>query len=160
MSLKRFSSFALKVTAAHTVSYFITGALAYQFLTRQFYEGPAPIFATFMRTPAEPELWRAAMIWFLPGQMLRGLLIAAALFPFFETLKGWNFPKRMLSISGLYLALGFWATAVAAPGTRDDLSAPRDHALCPFDKKTKNHCAGAGDERLAGKVDSSPSASR
>ncbi len=117
MSLKRFSSFALKVAVAHVVSYFIAGALAYQFLTKQFYEGPAPIFATFMRTPAEPELWRHAMIWFIPGQILRGLLIAVALFPFFDTLKGWAFPKRMLSISGLYLVLGFWATAVAAPGT-------------------------------------------
>jgi hypothetical protein len=29
----------------------------------------------------------------------------------------WPFGKRFLSISGLYIGLGFWAAAVAAPGT-------------------------------------------
>jgi len=43
--------------------------------------------------------------------------MAAALYPFFNTLMNWSFKKRFLSISGLYIVLGFWATAVAAPGT-------------------------------------------
>jgi hypothetical protein len=135
MGRRRFLSFALKVTVAQVVSYFIVGAIAYQALTRQFYEGAHPLFATFMRTPAEPDLWRHAMIWFIPGQVLRGLLIAAALYPFFETLQGWGFRKRCWAISGLYLGLGFWASAVAAPGTIEGMVylrpeiTPRVHAL-------------------------------
>jgi hypothetical protein len=43
--------------------------------------------------------------------------MAAALYPFFHTLTNWSFRKRFLSISGLYIVLGFWAAAVAAPGT-------------------------------------------
>jgi len=61
------------------------------------------------------------MTWFIPGQILRGLLIAAVLYPFFDTLKQWDFWKRFLSIAGLYLILGFWASTVAAPGTIDGI---------------------------------------
>ena len=117
--MKKFLAFALKFAVAHTVTYFIVGALAYQFLTRELYEGPNPIFATFMRTPAEPEVWRHVMIWFLPAQVLRGLLMAAALFPFLDTLLAWGAGKRFLSLAGLYLIFGYWASAVAAPGTID-----------------------------------------
>lgn len=121
MDIKRFLGFAAKVTIAHVVSYFVVGAAAYQLLTKQFYEGEAAVFATFMRSPAEPELWRHAMTWFLPAQVLRGVLIAAVLYPFFDTLRAWGWARRWLAISGMYLVLGFWAAAVAAPGTIDGL---------------------------------------
>jgi hypothetical protein len=121
MDLKRFLTFAAKVTIAHVVSYVVVGAAAYHLLTQQFYEGSDAVFSTFMRTPAEPELWTHALTWFIPGQLLRGLLIAAVLYPFFDTLQAWGFSRRFLSIAGLYLVLGYWASAVAAPGTIDGL---------------------------------------
>jgi len=121
MHARRFLKFVAKVTVAHVVSYFVVGAAAYALFTKPFYEGENPIFASFMRTPAEPELWRHTMTWFIPGQILRGALIAAVLYPFFDTLQTWSWRKRFLSISGLYLVLGFWASAVAAPGTIDGL---------------------------------------
>jgi len=117
MRLRPFLTFAGKVTAAHIITYFIAGAIAYPLLTKGFYVGPNPIFKVFMRTEAEPELWRHAVTWFLPAQFLRGILIAAALYPFFEVFQRWPFSKRFLSISGIYIMLGFWAAAVAAPGT-------------------------------------------
>jgi hypothetical protein len=121
MDFRRFLSFATKVTVAHVVSYFVVGAAAYELLTKSFYEGNNPVFSTFMRTPAEPELWRHAMTWFIPGQVLRGVFMAAVLYPFFDTFKAWGWGGRFLSISSLYLVLGFWASAVAAPGTIDGL---------------------------------------
>jgi hypothetical protein len=117
MRTRQFLSFASKVTAAHIITYFIAGAIAYPLLTKQFYVGPNPIFKVFIRTEAEPELWVHATTWFLPAQFLRGFLMAVALCPFFNTLMSWSFTKRFLSISGLYIVLGFWAAAVAAPGT-------------------------------------------
>ncbi|MFQ5772650.1 MAG: hypothetical protein ACE5HX_19090 [bacterium] len=119
--MKRFLTFAGKVMVAHVISYFFVGLIAYQLFTKQFYEGISPLFSAFMRTPSEPELWRHAMIWFIPGQVLRGGLIAAVLYPFFGTLRSWNFMRRFLSIAGLYLVLGFWAATVAAPGTIDGM---------------------------------------
>jgi hypothetical protein len=119
MNLKTFLRFAAKTAIAHTVTYFVVGAVAYQLLTKQFYEGAKPVFSTFMRTPADPELWKHVMTWFIPGQILRGCLIAVALYPFFDTLNGWSWSRRFVAISGLYLVLGYWASAVAAPGTID-----------------------------------------
>ena len=49
------------------------------------------------------------------------MLIAAVVYPFFDTLRAWGWGRRCLSISGLYIVLGFWASAVAAPGTIDGL---------------------------------------
>ena len=121
MNFKRFLSFATKVTVAHVVSYFVVGAAAYATLTKQFYEGHNAVFSTFMRTPAESELWKHVMTWFIPGQVLRGVLIAAVLYPFFDTLQAWSWGRRFLSISASYLVLGFWASAVAAPGTIDGM---------------------------------------
>jgi hypothetical protein len=117
MNLRRFSVFAGKVTAAHVTTYFLAGALAYNLLTKQYYTGPNPLFGSFMRTEAEPVLWAHVVRWFLPAQILRGLLMAAVLYPLFDTLKTWTFGKRFLLIAGLYLVLGFWGATVAAPGT-------------------------------------------
>ena len=121
MGLKRFSIFAGKVIAAHVTTYFLAGALAYNFLIRDFYTGPNPIFATFMRTEAEPALWAHVVRWFLPVQILRGFLMAAVIYPLFDTLKTWSFRKRYLLIAGLYLVLGFWGATVAAPGTLEGM---------------------------------------
>lgn len=119
--MKKFLAFAIKVIVAHTVTYFIVGAAAYQLLTKTLYEGSDPIFASFMRTPADPYVWRHVMIWFIPAQVLRGLLMAVALYPFFNTLLTWSIRRRFLTLAGLYLIFGYWASAVAAPGTIDGL---------------------------------------
>jgi hypothetical protein len=119
--MRRFLSFAAKVAAAHALTYFVVGATAYAFLTKPLYEGPDPLFASFMRTPADPVAWRHVMIWFLPAQLLRGLLMAIALYPFYATLLSWSVAKRFVAIAGIYLVFGYWACAVAAPGTIDGL---------------------------------------
>jgi hypothetical protein len=121
MDIRRFAIFASKVIAAHVTTYFLAGALAYHFLTKEFYTGPHPLFAAFMRTEAEPELWAHAVRWFLPAQILRGLLMALVLYPLFDTLKTWAFGKRYLLIAALYLVLGFWGATVAAPGTLEGM---------------------------------------
>jgi hypothetical protein len=121
MNLKRFTIFTGKVTAAHVTTYFVAGVIAYSLLTKEFYTGPNPIFAAFMRTETEPELWGHVVRWFLPAQILRGVLLAAVLYPLFDVLKTWTFTKRWLFIASLYLVFGFWAATVAAPGTIEGL---------------------------------------
>ena len=71
--LARFVRFVGIVMLAHIVTYFVAGAIAYPTLTKQFYEGPNPIFASFMRTPAQPDSWRHAANRFLPENLLRGV---------------------------------------------------------------------------------------
>ena len=117
MDFKRFAGFAVKVAVVHAVTYLVVGAAAYQLSTKEFYVGEDALFKTFMRSEDNADQWQHVMHWFLPAQLLRGFLMAAVLYPFFEVLRGWGWRKRFAAISGLYVGLGYWGATVAAPGT-------------------------------------------
>ncbi len=121
MPAKSFLSFAIKLIVVQVVTYLVVGSIAYQLLTKPFYTGPDPLFASFMRTETQPETWGHVVTWFLPANLVRGLLMALALYPFAEAWLGWGYWKRCLSLAGLYLVFGFWAATVAAPGTIEGL---------------------------------------
>jgi len=121
MNKKRFLIFFAKVIAAHVTTYFLAGAVFYPLLTKPYYEGPHPIFAVFLRTEADMGLFAHVVNWFLPAEILRGILIAAVLYPLYDILKAWPFLKRFLCVASLYLVLGFWAATVAAPGTLEGM---------------------------------------
>ena len=114
--MKAFGQFSARVIVAHVVTYIGVGVLAYLFLTRDFFN-PNGIAAQIMRTPDQPELWRHVTNWMVPFQLLRGLLLAAVLFPFLSTLQAWPYWKRAVTIGGLYIVLGQWASTVAGSGT-------------------------------------------
>jgi hypothetical protein len=113
--------FVLLVATAHAITYFLVGALAYATLTHGLYEGADPLFGSYLRTPAEIRLWQHVTTWFLPAQVLRGVLIGLALSPFLSSLRRWSVRQRSVAVAGLYLVIGFWAAAVAAPGNIEGL---------------------------------------
>ncbi len=119
--MRRFFGYSFKVIILHTMTYFIAGAMAYPLLTKDLYVGPNPVFAAFFRTQAEPALWAHVTTWFIPAQILRGFLLSLAIYPFYSVLVSWAYWKRFTAITGLYLLMGFWAAAVAAPGTIEGL---------------------------------------
>jgi hypothetical protein len=119
--MKRFLTFSGKVIVAHIITYWVIGGLAYPLLTSRFYTGNNPVFSSFMITQSDTVLWQKVLIWMFPGQILRGFLMALALFPFFDILCSWGYRKRWLVLTGIYLIFGFWASAVAAPGTIDGM---------------------------------------
>lgn len=111
--MKKFTAFALKVTVAQAVTYILAGVIAYPLFTRQFFEGANPLLAPLMRLPNEPELWGHVVKWMLPAQVLRGVLMAGALYPFASALESWSFAKRFFAIAALYIVLGQWTSPVA-----------------------------------------------
>jgi len=113
--------FVLLVAMAHAITYFLVGALAFSTLTHGLYEGADPLFGAYLRTPGEIQLWQHVTTWFLPAQLFRGILIGLALSPFLPLLRRWSVWQRTLAVAGLYLMIGFWATAVAAPGNIEGL---------------------------------------
>jgi hypothetical protein len=117
MRSKSFAIFTAKVMAAHVTTYFLAGTIFYPLLTERYYVGSNPVFAVFMRTAADRALWHHVVDWFLPAQILRGVLMALVLWPLYDLLNGWSFFKRLFYVASLYLVLGFWAATVAAPGT-------------------------------------------
>jgi len=116
-----FARFVLLVAVAQAISYFVVGALAFATLTHGLYEGANPLFGSYLRTPGESELWQHVTTWFLPAQLVRGALIGLVLCPFLPLLRRWSVSKRMAAVAGLYLVIGFWAAAVAAPGNIEGL---------------------------------------
>lgn len=121
MIRKGVATFVVKIVAAQVTTCFLAGAVFYPLLTKPYYVGPNPIFAIFLRTEADRELWVHAVNWFLPAEILRGILIAAVFYPLYDVLKAWPFLKRLFYISSLYLVLGFWGATVAAPGTLEGM---------------------------------------
>jgi hypothetical protein len=115
--MKSFLQFAAKVTVVQAVTYIVAGMVAYPLFTGRLFEGDSPLVAPLMRLPSEPELWRHVTVWMLPAQLLRGVLLAGALYPFLPTLQSWGFFKRFLSLASLYVVVGQWTSPVAGAST-------------------------------------------
>jgi len=109
MDVKRFLSFAGKVTVALIVTTFVVGVFAYPLLTQDLFESPDSVLAKVYRTQADPELWNQVYVWIFPVQIIRAVLIAAVIYPFYDTLNRWNYLKRFLALSGLVVILGHLA---------------------------------------------------
>jgi hypothetical protein len=108
--MKKCVLFVLFFTIAHLLTYLVVGALAYQFLTRQFYQGEVPTFI-FMRTESEPQLWAHAMRWMIPGQVIRGIIMGLALLPFMAVLVRSSIPRRGLMIFLIYFVFSHLSAA-------------------------------------------------
>jgi hypothetical protein len=91
--------------------------LVLAWLLSLIFEGSSPLLAPLMRLPNEPELWGHVMKWMLPAQILRGVLIARALYPFLSSLQSWSYTKRFLGIASLYIVIGQWCSPVAGAST-------------------------------------------
>ena len=111
MNTRRFLIFAGKVILAYVVTSLFVGAVSYQLLTKELFEGPNSVLATFYRTPAEPELWDQAVAWAFPVQIVRAFLYAAVLYPFYETLNRWGYWKRFGTLVGFWVVLSVLASS-------------------------------------------------
>lgn len=114
-SLKDYFRFIIVFIIAHTIAYLFAGGIAYQLLTKEFWEGSNPLLSLYLRTPGNPELWNFAMIWQIPGQIIRSLLIGSVLLPLYDTFKKWDFVKTFLFVSGLLFVLTHLSSAVPSP---------------------------------------------
>jgi hypothetical protein len=113
MAQDGFGRFFARVTATHMVTYFVAGMLAF-FLLDYAAAFQSEHFSCWMRPTTSK--WVALG----PGlQWIRGLLFAAALYPFrhvfFEGARGW------LKLWGLLLGLGILSTFGPAPGSVEGL---------------------------------------
>ncbi len=108
-----FGRFWFRVTACHLVTYFIAGIAAYSFFDyRGLFQSES--LACFMR-PISSK-WIAAG----PAlQVIRGLIIAAALYPVRHVILGK--PHGWLKLSGVLVGLSVLSTAGPAPGSVEGL---------------------------------------
>jgi hypothetical protein len=113
--------FVLKVIVVSSVAYLIAGAFAYHLLTKRFYVGDGAVFATFLRSEADPTEWRHVMTWQFPMLFARGLLIALALLPFRTALLSFAVPKRVAALFVLCFVLLHLAAAAPSPSNLEGI---------------------------------------
>jgi hypothetical protein len=94
---KPFAFFTSRTIIVHIVTYVVAGMVAYFIQWGGVYGGPA--MQTYMKPPSEFSGW------LIPSQILRGFILAVALYPFLGRIlemKRWGW----LSVSSLYLLIG------------------------------------------------------
>jgi hypothetical protein len=94
---KGFAFFSSRTIIVHIVTYVIAGIVAYWIQWGGVYGGPA--MQTYIKPPGEYAAW------VIPSQILRGFILAVALYPFLGRIlemKRWGW----LSVSSLYLLIG------------------------------------------------------
>ena len=79
-ALIRFAGWTIRSTVLHVVTYVAIGALSYWLVARHYWVGPDALPG--LRDPEGAFVQR----WFLPAQVVRGVLHAIVLFPFRSTL--------------------------------------------------------------------------
>ena len=97
MTGKAFAFFTSRTIIVHIITYVIAGMVAYFIQWGGVYGGLA--MQTYMKPPSEFGPW------VIPSQILRGFILAVALYPFVGRIlemKRWGW----LSVSSLYLLIG------------------------------------------------------
>ncbi len=72
---RSFLGFTFRLTALHILTYFVIGGLSYWLIAKKYWTGPEKLPG--LRDPSGEFVQR----WFLPAQILRGIIYAVALFP-------------------------------------------------------------------------------
>lgn len=110
MNWRTFWSFALKLTTVHTVTYFIAGQVSFRTLLGPYVVGPKAL-TWYFKDPSD------FVSWVLPDQILRGILLAIALYPFRQRIIELGTWRGGLAIAGVYLLVGQFACPGTSPGS-------------------------------------------
>jgi hypothetical protein len=105
--------FTLLFILIHTIAYTVAGAVALRF-SKDIYEGENRLF-DFLRDMNSPE-GQAVSRWFLPAQLLRGLLLSIVLWPILGLLGQLPFGLQFLFFTGLMFFYTDFAGAVPFAG--------------------------------------------
>ncbi|MFC2124195.1 hypothetical protein ACFLU5_05230 [Bacteroidota bacterium] len=116
MDSKEIVRFVLIFIVAHIVAYWIAGIIAYFTLYQPFFEGEEALLSCFMRMRDDPELWPHVMKWQTQGQVLRAILFAVVMLPFFTTWKEWKLSKRIWTVLVAYFILTHFAATAPSGG--------------------------------------------
>ena len=98
-SIRLLPGFVVRSTVIHVLTYFVIGAASYWLVARHFWTGPEAL--PWLRDPEGADGF--VQRWFLPAQILRGILHAVALFPLRTALLGMGRRGGLVIASLLFL---------------------------------------------------------
>lgn len=100
-------TFALGMVIFQILTYVLAGVIAQRLLGAWVFYPPSPDALVFLRDPLSPYVQTLLV----PAQILRGLLFAAVLLPFRNTLRAMGRLKGGLVIGALVFVLGYVAAS-------------------------------------------------
>lgn len=115
------SRFVIVIIVAHTLAYLLAGGVTYQLITKSIWNDPNSLLGTYLRTPTEPELWNFAMVWQIPAQLLRGLLMGLALLPLSNALKDWTTLKKAAFFGSLFFVFTHISASAPSPANLEGI---------------------------------------
>ena len=99
--------FILFFILTHTVSYTIAGAMALAF-SKDIYESKSR-HCDFLRDMSNPEESKRVSKYFLPAQIIRGVLMAIVLLPLLDAIRELSFFSMFVFFSGLMFVYSHFA---------------------------------------------------
>lgn len=118
---KDYIRFVLVIIISHTIAYLFAGGIAYQLITKDLWDVPNSLLSSYLRTPGDAELWNFAMVWQVPAQLLRSLLMGLVLLPLHNVLREWPFSKKFLFFSTLLFVLTHLSSSAPSPANIEGL---------------------------------------
>ncbi|HED23782.1 MAG TPA: hypothetical protein ENN91_01495 [Firmicutes bacterium] len=103
--------FSLWFTLVHIISYTLAGVLALR-ISKDIYEGKSRLM-DYLRDMSVQSESRHVQKWFIPGQIVRGIILSVVLYPVLGFLGEISFGLRFLFFFGLMF--GYTHLASAAP---------------------------------------------
>lgn len=92
-------TFSLVFVVSHAVAYTVAGSIALSF-SKDIYKTKER-YATFLRDMSEKAESRHVSRWFLPAQIVRGVLMSLVLFPLLPSIAAQSFGLNIAFFSGL-----------------------------------------------------------
>ncbi|MFO7882503.1 MAG: hypothetical protein R6U52_08220 [Kosmotogaceae bacterium] len=102
--------FSLWFTVIHAVAYTVAGAIALN-ISKDLYEEKERVL-DFLRNMSDEKESKHVQRWFLPAQLLRGLILSVVLWPIINLLGDLSFAVRFVFIAGLLFFYTDFASAI------------------------------------------------
>ena len=111
--------FSLWFTLIHALAYTLAGMLALR-ISKDIYEGKSRMMDYLRDTSIEKES-KHVQKWFIPGQIVRGILLSIILYPILVPLGELSFGVRFLFFTGLMFIYTHLACAAPCPDNIEGL---------------------------------------
>jgi hypothetical protein len=105
--------FSLLFTVIHTISYTLAGMISLK-VSQDLYKEKQRVI-DYLRDMSQKEESKHVEKWFLPAQLIRGILMSVVLYPILGMLGGISFMMRALFLGGLMFIYTDFASAVPFP---------------------------------------------
>ena len=105
--------FSFWFTVIHTAAYMVAGMIALK-ISKDIYDGKSRLM-DYLRDMANENESKHVHKWFLPAQLLRGLLMSIVLYPVIGLLGDISFGLRFLFLAGLMFVYTHIACAAPCP---------------------------------------------